>query len=105
MGSCVTDQLPLCHNVTLMEAFWIAVLSFFRYYGSKTNFLTIDHVVPKHDGGRWEWENLVAACSECNAKKGAKSLKQLKWALKTPPRVRFLPEYVWWDQAVHKDCI
>jgi hypothetical protein len=58
-----------------------------RYCGSKQN-LTIDHVVPLSKGGKWVWENLVAACTKCNGKKGSKSLKQLGWKLKSRPRAR-----------------
>jgi 5-methylcytosine-specific restriction endonuclease McrA len=32
--------------------------------------LTIDHVLPRHHGGRTKWENVVAACSPCNVKRG-----------------------------------
>jgi 5-methylcytosine-specific restriction endonuclease McrA len=32
--------------------------------------LTFDHVVPRSKGGLTTWENVVAACSRCNLKKG-----------------------------------
>lgn len=43
-----------------------------QYCGKKhsARSLTIDHVVPKSQGGKFEWENLVAACKICNASKG-----------------------------------
>jgi len=31
---------------------------------------TIDHVIPKSQGGPWSWTNLVTCCPECNQKKG-----------------------------------
>jgi 5-methylcytosine-specific restriction endonuclease McrA len=31
--------------------------------------LNYDHVVPRHQGGRTVWENIVAACFACNSKK------------------------------------
>jgi 5-methylcytosine-specific restriction endonuclease McrA len=31
--------------------------------------LTIDHVVPRFHGGKTRWENVVAACGECNHQK------------------------------------
>ena len=34
--------------------------------------LTFDHVIPKSLGGQTVWENVVAACSECNLIKGNK---------------------------------
>ncbi len=34
--------------------------------------LTFDHVVPRAEGGQTVWENIVAACIPCNARKGAR---------------------------------
>jgi 5-methylcytosine-specific restriction endonuclease McrA len=31
--------------------------------------LTLDHVIPKSQGGKNEWNNLVAACGKCNHRK------------------------------------
>ena len=39
----------------------------------KDHNATVDHVVPKSKGGKWEWENLVTCCSSCNQKKGGKT--------------------------------
>ena len=33
--------------------------------------LTFDHVVPRSRGGLSSWENVVAACSPCNLRKGS----------------------------------
>jgi 5-methylcytosine-specific restriction endonuclease McrA len=41
-----------------------------------TQELTFDHVVPKSLGGRTEWFNVVAACSNCNLRKGNKSVEK-----------------------------
>ena len=38
----------------------------------KTHELTFDHVIPRSRGGRTEWENIVAACRDCNTVKGSK---------------------------------
>lgn len=45
-----------------------------QYCGGKfrTDALTFDHVVPRCRGGRTTWENIVAACKECNLAKGSK---------------------------------
>ena len=40
-----------------------------QYCGSP-NDLTFDHVIPRSRGGLTTWENVVAACSPCNLKKG-----------------------------------
>ena len=34
--------------------------------------LTFDHVIPRSRGGKTTWENVVAACSDCNVTKGNK---------------------------------
>lgn len=41
-----------------------------QYCGRQTTHLTIDHVVPRHRGGGHLWDNLVAACPNCNRRKG-----------------------------------
>jgi 5-methylcytosine-specific restriction endonuclease McrA len=46
---------------------------------------TIDHVNPRYLGGENSWENVVAACSKCNGKKGHKTLAQLGWKLDFDP--------------------
>lgn len=43
-----------------------------QYCGDKykTHELTFDHVIPRSRGGRTSWDNIVAACQDCNALKG-----------------------------------
>ncbi|MGF2226721.1 HNH endonuclease [Brucella sp. NF 2653] len=40
-----------------------------QYCGSPHD-LTFDHVIPRCHGGETTWENVVAACSPCNLRKG-----------------------------------
>lgn len=40
--------------------------------------LTLDHVIPRANGGKTTWENSVTACKPCNHKKGAKLIKPLR---------------------------
>ena len=56
-----------------------------QYCGARGD-LTFDHVVPRARGGVTSWENVVAACSPCNLRKGSKSLKQVNMRLRRPPR-------------------
>ncbi len=42
-----------------------------QYCGARQD-LTFDHVIPRHAGGRTTWDNVVAACSPCNLKKGGR---------------------------------
>ena len=39
-------------------------------YCSADDDLTFDHIVPRSKGGQTTWENVVAACSPCNLRKG-----------------------------------
>ena len=43
--------------------------------------LTLDHVFPRHLGGKHEWENLVTSCSDCNQKKAGKTLENSSMTL------------------------
>ena len=56
-----------------------------QYCGAKGD-LTFDHVLPRARGGITSWENVVAACSSCNLRKGSKSLRQSGMSLRRPPR-------------------
>ncbi len=55
------------------------------YCNHKAN--TVDHVIPKSRGGRHQWENVVAACRTCNAKKADKLLSEIGWSLSFTPRI------------------
>ncbi|SFI22808.1 HNH endonuclease [Jannaschia pohangensis] len=62
-----------------------------QYCGSKGD-LTFDHVVPRARGGVTSWENVVAACGQCNLRKGSRSLKQVGFNLRRAPRQPSAPE-------------
>lgn len=38
--------------------------------------LTFDHVIPRSQGGRTTWQNVVASCGPCNLRKGGRTPKQ-----------------------------
>ncbi len=56
-----------------------------QYCGAKGD-LTFDHIVPRSRGGATTWENVVAACSTCNLRKGNKSLRASGLSLRRSPR-------------------
>jgi 5-methylcytosine-specific restriction endonuclease McrA len=56
-----------------------------QYCGKKTSDLTIDHVIPRHMGGRHIWNNVVAACPVCNHRKGGRKLEESNMHLLRPP--------------------
>lgn len=56
-----------------------------QYCGRTMRFLTIDHVVPRRQGGGHTWQNLVAACSQCNRRKGGKRPDEANMLLKREP--------------------
>lgn len=54
--------------------------------------LNLDHVVPRAQGGRTTWENVVASCVTCNRRKGGRTPEQAKLRLRnTPVRPRWTP--------------
>lgn len=54
--------------------------------------LTFDHVVPRSQGGRTSWTNIVTACRPCNGKKGNRTPRQAGMKLSsTPERPTSLP--------------
>lgn len=48
--------------------------------------LTIDHVIPRSQGGRSVWDNVVCCCVDCNRKKGGRTPEQARMKLRTKPR-------------------
>ena len=53
--------------------------------------LTMDHVLPRSQGGGTSWENLVTACRDCNHRKGGRTPEQANMVLMSTPRQ---PQYV-----------
>jgi 5-methylcytosine-specific restriction endonuclease McrA len=61
-----------------------------RKYSSRE--LSLDHVVPRVQGGLDSWTNLVCACVKCNARKGGRTPEQARMKLcKTPRKPRRNP--------------
>lgn len=58
-----------------------------QYCGKKfpTTELSLDHIVPRSQGGMSTWENIVCACVNCNVKKGGRTPKQAHMSLIRKP--------------------
>jgi 5-methylcytosine-specific restriction endonuclease McrA len=50
-----------------------------------TEELTIDHVIPRAQGGQTTWENCALACVPCNARKANRTPDQAGMKLRRPP--------------------
>jgi len=58
-----------------------------QYCGKKfhTSELSLDHVVPRSQGGEVSWTNVVCACVKCNVKKGGRTPAQAHMKLISIP--------------------
>ena len=74
-----------------------------QYCGIQSKALTVDHVIPKFRNGLDSWENLVAACKNCNQIKGEKTPEEAKMPLlkkpKRPNRIHYFQRLVKKKQA------
>ena len=65
-----------------------------QYCGIKVSLRsgTYDHVVPRAQGGKTTWANIVTACAPCNAKKGNRTPEQADMRLlNTPGQPKAVP--------------
>jgi 5-methylcytosine-specific restriction endonuclease McrA len=81
--------------------------------------LNIDHVVPKGQGGKSEWTNLVTTCIRCNSDKDCRTPKQAGMTLRKVPKkpdfivftlhrnVKNVPEdwrsYLYWNTEIDQN--
>jgi 5-methylcytosine-specific restriction endonuclease McrA len=58
-----------------------------QYCGKRfvTSELSLDHVVPRSQGGQSSWANVVCACVKCNVRKGGRTPKQARIKLIREP--------------------
>lgn len=58
-----------------------------QYCGRRqaTSELSLDHVVPRSQGGQSTWDNVVCACLRCNIKKGGRTPEQAGMQLISMP--------------------
>ena len=93
-----------------------------QYCGERcaTDELTYDHVLPRSRGGRTSWDNIVACCYACNARKANRTPAEAKMVLRsTPARPAWIPavqirvssrsvpdawrDYVYWAGEIDHD--
>lgn len=67
-----------------------------QYCGEESSSaqLTIDHVVPKVQGGLHEWTNVVACCRTCNTRKGGRTPRQAGMSLIRKPFRPTITEFI-----------
>jgi 5-methylcytosine-specific restriction endonuclease McrA len=56
--------------------------------------LTVDHVIPKVQGGSNAWENVVACCRSCNMRKGGRTPRQAGMRLERTPFKPTIMEFI-----------
>ena len=52
-----------------------------QYCSKETRQLTIDHVIPRYQGGEHVWENVTSACVACNLRKAGRTPEQARMKL------------------------
>lgn len=56
--------------------------------------LTIDHVIPRDQGGKNKWTNTVCACFPCNNKKNNRTPNQANMTLRKQPHQPTIMEFI-----------
>jgi 5-methylcytosine-specific restriction endonuclease McrA len=63
--------------------------------------LTIDHVVPRAQGGELRWDNCVLACVACNKRKADRTPEQARMRLrKRPVQPTWSPRYAAYELRI-----
>ncbi len=75
-------------NVLIRDGFACA------YCGDNSCKMTIDHIIPKSRGGCSTFENCVACCRACNAKKGGRTPSQARMYLRMRPYQPTISEFL-----------
>ncbi|MFQ5859968.1 MAG: HNH endonuclease [Dehalococcoidia bacterium] len=64
-----------------------------QYCGRESRELTLDHVIPRRQGGAHTWENVVIACIPCNRRKAGRTPREAGMRLLRQPRAPYLNRY------------
>lgn len=57
-----------------------------QFCGKSDGHMTVDHIIPRSQGGLDTWENLVCACPSCNNRKGDHTPEKVGMRLLRTPR-------------------
>lgn len=68
-----------------------------QYCGS-TRKLTVDHVIPRAQGGSHSWDNVVTACEPCNTRKGNRTPAEAGMTLAQKPKAPAHPAIAFAEQ-------
>jgi 5-methylcytosine-specific restriction endonuclease McrA len=68
-----------------------------QYCGSGKK-LTLDHVIPRSKGGQHTWNNVVAACTSCNSRKGDRLPHEVNMVLPCKPKAPVHPAVAFSDR-------
>jgi 5-methylcytosine-specific restriction endonuclease McrA len=75
-------------NVMVRDRFTCA------YCGTRSQPITMDHVVPRSRGGKTDFDNCVACCRACNQKKGARLPNEAGMPLRKRPWQPTIAEFI-----------
>lgn len=64
-----------------------------QYCGRQGKDMTLDHVLPRHRGGKHTWDNLVTACKTCNHRKAGRTPAEARMRLLTEPHRPHVSHY------------
>ncbi len=80
-----------------------------QYCGKVDRKMSIDHVIPRKNKGPVSWENLVAACVSCNARKGDRRPDQAGLRLvrkpKRPNNISFIRNFIGFSDNLWKPSL
>jgi len=98
-----TDRLPAAHVTFSRRNIFKRDHYTCQYCGAQpgSEELTLDHVLPRSQGGVSSWENCVLACMACNKRKADRTPDQARMRVrKAPVRPTWKPLYADHDARI-----
>jgi 5-methylcytosine-specific restriction endonuclease McrA len=91
------DKMPMIRPRLTKRAIWIRDNGICQVSGKALSYKngSVDHIIPKHRGGKDTWENLALMDLKLNNLKGNKTIEEMGWKLlKKPNKVNAVPALV-----------